>query len=35
MVMGSIAAIKFGILSPDLIRKMAVAEIQNPETRDA
>ena len=34
MVKGSIAAIKFGILSPDFIRKMAVAEIQNPDTYD-
>jgi len=29
---GSVAAIKFGILSPDLIRRMSVAEIQNPDT---
>ncbi|MEM2373096.1 MAG: DNA-directed RNA polymerase subunit A'/A'', partial [Thermoproteota archaeon] len=34
MVKGSIAAIKFGILSPDFIRKMAVAEIQNSDTYD-
>ncbi|MDW8042383.1 MAG: DNA-directed RNA polymerase subunit A' [Nitrososphaerota archaeon] len=31
---GSIAAIKFGLLSPEMIRSMAVAEISNPETYD-
>jgi len=30
----SIMGINFGILSPDLIRKMSVAEIQNPDTYD-
>ncbi|MDJ0270569.1 MAG: DNA-directed RNA polymerase subunit A' [Aigarchaeota archaeon] len=30
----SIAAIRFGILSPDLIRKMSVAEISSPDTYD-
>ncbi|MEN3048078.1 MAG: DNA-directed RNA polymerase subunit A' [Candidatus Caldarchaeales archaeon] len=34
MVKGSIAAIKFGLLSPEMIRSMAVAEISNPETYD-
>lgn len=34
MVKGSVAAIKFGILSPELIRKMAVAQIQSPDTYD-
>ncbi|MEM3398124.1 MAG: DNA-directed RNA polymerase subunit A' [Nitrososphaerota archaeon] len=32
--MGTVSAIKFGILSPDLIREMSVAEIQNPDTYD-
>ena len=31
---GTVSAIKFGILSPDLIREMSVAEIQNPDTYD-
>ncbi|MCS7142336.1 MAG: DNA-directed RNA polymerase subunit A' [Aigarchaeota archaeon] len=31
---GEVAAVKFGIMSPDLIRKMSVAEIQNPDTYD-
>jgi len=31
---GAVSAIKFGILSPDLIREMSVAEIQNPDTYD-
>ncbi|MCS7094755.1 MAG: DNA-directed RNA polymerase subunit A' [Thaumarchaeota archaeon] len=34
MVKGSIAAIKFGLLSPEMIRSMAVADISNPETYD-
>ncbi|MCS7126204.1 MAG: DNA-directed RNA polymerase subunit A' [Aigarchaeota archaeon] len=31
---GTVSAIKFGILSPDMIREMSVAEIQNPDTYD-
>ncbi|MEM1769472.1 MAG: DNA-directed RNA polymerase subunit A' [Nitrososphaerota archaeon] len=31
---GSVSAIKFGILSPEMIREMSVAEIQNPDTYD-
>jgi len=31
---GSVAAVKFGILSPDTIRKMSVAQIQTPDTYD-
>ncbi|HDD56629.1 MAG TPA: DNA-directed RNA polymerase subunit A', partial [Nitrososphaeria archaeon] len=30
----TVAGIKFGILSPEMIRKMSVAEIQNPDTYD-
>jgi len=30
----TVAGIKFGILSPDMIRRMSVAEIQNPDTYD-
>ncbi|RLG00444.1 MAG: hypothetical protein DRN49_02920, partial [Thaumarchaeota archaeon] len=30
----TVAGIKFGILSPEIIRKMSVAEIQNPDTYD-
>jgi len=30
----TIAGIKFGILSPEMIRRMSVAEIQNPDTYD-
>ena len=31
---GTVKGIMFGILSPDMIRKMSVAEIQNPDTYD-
>ncbi len=31
---GTVSGIKFGIFSPDMIRKMSVAEIQNPDTYD-
>ena len=30
----TVAGIKFGILSPEMIRRMSVAEIQNPDTYD-
>jgi DNA-directed RNA polymerase subunit A' len=30
----TVAGIRFGILSPDLIRKMSVAEIISPDTYD-
>ena len=30
----TVAGIKFGILSPEIIRRMSVAEIQNPDTYD-
>ncbi|MFB0551014.1 MAG: DNA-directed RNA polymerase subunit A' [Nitrososphaeria archaeon] len=31
---GGVAAVKFGVLSPDTIRKMSVAQIQTPDTYD-
>lgn len=31
---GTVSGIKFGVLSPDMIREMSVAEIQNPDTYD-
>ncbi|MDH5702734.1 MAG: DNA-directed RNA polymerase subunit A' [Aigarchaeota archaeon] len=31
---GGVAAVRFGVLSPDTIRKMSVAQIQTPDTYD-